>query len=51
MIALADTSSFRIMDAQLFGSRCEQITVLFDSSLRFSSISNKTFTSRSSVIV
>ena len=41
----------RIMELQLAGSRWEQIMVLRLISLRFSRISNNTFTSRSSVMV
>jgi hypothetical protein len=51
MIAFDETSSFRIMEAQLFGSLWEQTIVLLDNSLRFSSTSKRTLISRSSVIV
>ena len=50
-MAFDDTSSFMIMDFQLSGSRWEQIMVLLDNSIRFSMISRRILTSRSSVIV
>lgn len=50
-IALVDTSSLRIIEAQLFDSLWEHTIVHLDNSPRFSMTSKRTLISRSSVIV